>query len=215
MIPLRYREVLPPYWYEDSHAEQHFALMEKEIDERADQILGAADQYVLQRATLSLPVWEWMYFHKAQQGTYEQRREAIQQKRLAKRPFTIPTLRLLAGKYGHLVSIQERFLDKQIDFVFAAGERVDLDGLYKDFEYIRPVHINKHTPILSNPAEVVSIGIQAYYHDVDFPICGLEMSYEEGTNGQLVGATVVADASGHYFGIDSPIAGLETTRGEE
>lgn len=215
MIPLRYREVLPPYWYEDPHAEQHFALMEKEIDERADQILGAADQYVLQRATLSLPVWEWMYFRKAQQGTYEQRREAIRQKRLAKRPFTLPTLRLFASKYGRLKEIQERYAEGEIDFIFEAGQAVDLDGLYQDFEYISPVHINGYMPVLRNTPEVIVIKPTAYYHAVDFPICGLEMPLDAGTSGQLVNENLIASGTGHYFGIDSPITGLETARGEE
>lgn len=215
MIPTRYRAMLPPYWYEDQHAEQHFTLAEEMMDEQADQNLSRADEYVLQRATNGLDVWDWMYFRKSQPGTYAQRREAIRQKRLAKRPFTLTTLRLLASKYGRLKDIQERYAEGEINFIFTAGEFVDLQGLSQDFEYIRPVHINGHMPILQNTAEIIQLQPQAYYHSVDFPICGLEMPLDAGTSGQLVSETIMTIGTGHYFGIDSPIAGLETARGEE
>ncbi len=215
MIPTRYRAMLPPYWYEDQHAEQHFALAEEVMDMQADQNLNRADEYVLQRATSALDVWDWIYFRKSQPGTYAQRREAIRQKRLAKRPFTLTTLRLLASKYGLLNDIRERCAEGEIDFIFEAARAVDLNGLNQDFEYIRPVHINRHVPIIQNTPEMIQIQSKAYYHAVDFPICGLESPFEAGTSGQLVSETIMTTGTGHYFGIDSPIAGLETARGEE
>ena len=146
MIPLRYREMLPPHMYEIDMAERHFGVMELVVDEREKSIDDLGNQFVLQRATWSLPIWEWIYFRQEQIGTLEQRRDAIRRKRWAKRPFTLSTLRLIGRKYGNLLDVQENFLKKTILFVYAVDAPLDVKSLMEDFEYIRPVHINKALP---------------------------------------------------------------------
>lgn len=148
MIPLRYREMLPPYMYEIDMAERHFALMEKEIDDRSSTIDDLSSQFLLQRATWALPLWEWMYFRGDQIGTYEQRREAIRRKKLSKLPFTRATLRALGARYGKLIDVQEDFSARTIRFIYSIDSELDFGRLYADFEYIRPVHINRAVPAI-------------------------------------------------------------------
>ncbi|MMZ46244.1 hypothetical protein D1872_78550 [compost metagenome] len=146
MIPLRYREMLPPHMYEIDMAERHFDVMELEVNDREKSIDDLGNQFVLKTATWALPIWEWIYFHQEQIGNLEQRRDAIRRKRWAKRPFTLPVLRLIGGKYGNLLDIQEDFLKKTILFVYGIDTQLNVKGLMEDFEYIRPVHINKAQP---------------------------------------------------------------------
>ncbi|OMF31953.1 putative phage tail protein [Paenibacillus peoriae] len=146
MIPLRYREMLPPHMYEIDMAKRHFDVMELVVDDREKSIDDLGNQFVLKTATWSLSIWEWIYFRQEQIGTLEQRREAIRRKRWAKRPFTLPTLRLIGNKYGNLLDVQEDFLAKQIRFVYSVESDLDIKSLMEDFEYIRPVHINKALP---------------------------------------------------------------------
>ncbi|WP_418027033.1 putative phage tail protein [Paenibacillus sp. JJ1722] len=146
MIPLRYRQMLPPHMYEIDMAERHFGVMELVVDEREKSIDDLGNQFILRRATWALPIWEWIYFRQEQIGTLEQRREAIRRKRWAKRPFTLSTLRLIGRKYGNLLDVQEDFLKKTILFVYAIDTPLDVKSLMEDFEYIRPVHINKALP---------------------------------------------------------------------
>jgi hypothetical protein len=146
MIPLRYRQMLPPHMYEIDMAERHFGVMELVVDDREKSIDDLGNQFILQRATWSLPIWEWIYFHQEQTGPLEQRRDAIRRKRWAKRPFTLPTLRLIGRKYGKLLDVQEDFLKKTILFVYAVDTPLNIKSLMEDFEYIRPVHINKALP---------------------------------------------------------------------
>jgi hypothetical protein len=138
----------PPHMYEIDMAERHFGVMELEIDDREKSIDDLGDQFVLKRATWALPLWEWIYFRQEQVGTLDQRREAIRRKKWAKRPFNLPTLRLIGGKYGNLLDIQEDFLAKQIRFVYSVDSALDLKSLIADFEYIRPVHINRAVPAI-------------------------------------------------------------------
>lgn len=146
MIPLRYREMLPPHMYEIDMAERHFGFMELVVDDREKSIDDLGNQFILQRAIWGLPIWEWIYFRLEQTGTLEQRRDAIRRKRWAKRPFNLQTLRLIGGKYGNLLDVQEDFLAKQIRFVYSVDSALDIKSLMEDFEYIRPVHINKALP---------------------------------------------------------------------
>jgi len=209
MIPLRYREMLPPYWQEISMAEQHFGVMELEVDDRERTIDDLGDQFILQRATWALSMWEWIYFRQEKNGTLEHRREEIRRKRWAKRPFTLPTLRLIGNKYGKLLNVIEDFQVKEIRFEFAAGEKIDLAALEADFEYIRPVHILRGVPIAKTPEQPIIIRGVGYGHQVDFPICGLEIPVEVGVSGKLTNQTLTVGSSRIYHGIDGPITGFE------
>lgn len=172
MIPLRYREVLPPYWYEIDIAERHFSVMEAEMDERQKKMDELRDQFILRRATYALEVWEWIYFRKVQTGSLEERREAIRKKRWAKRPFKLPVLRLLGAQYGKLLDITEDFVEKEIHFEYAANEPFNARQLLVDFEYIRPVHINRVLPIAQMEKSAILAIDRTYRFCVLYPICG-------------------------------------------
>ncbi|MBN6186302.1 hypothetical protein JQN58_04795 [Aneurinibacillus sp. BA2021] len=214
MIPLRYREVLPPYWYEVDIAERHFAVMEAEMDERQKKMDELRDQFILQRATYALEIWEWIYFRKVQSGSLSERREAIRKKRWAKRPFKLPVLRLIGSQYGNLLDVREDFLAKEIYFEYAASESIDLKRLYEDFEYIRPVHIKRAVPI-ARAEKTLLIKGESYNHSVDFPICGLEMLVDTTSSGQISNQSLSVGGQQHYHQVDMPITGFEVPTKEE
>jgi hypothetical protein len=209
MIPVRYREVLPPYWYENEVAGWHFGVMEEEIDLRAKKMDELVDQFLLQRATWGLDLWEWIYFRSDQLGTIEQRREAIRRKRLAKKPFKLPILRQIGLQYGKLLKVTEEFLAKEIHFEYDGSSPINVAGLFDDFEYIRPVHINRAVPVAKTATPAITLGGKGYSHSVDFPICGFEMPQELGTSGVLATQNITMAATTAYSRIDSPITGFE------
>ncbi|SEB28007.1 DUF2313 domain-containing protein [Paenibacillus sp. 276b] len=133
MIPVRYREVLPPYWYENEVAGWHFGVMEEEIDLREKKMDELVDQFLLQRATWGLDLSEWIYFRTEQIGTIDQRREAIRRKRLAKKPFKLPILRQIGSQYGKLLQVREEFLAKEIHFEYDSSSPINMAGLFYDF----------------------------------------------------------------------------------
>lgn len=118
MIPVRYREVLPPYWYENEVAGWHFGVMEEEIDLREKNMDELVNQFLLQRSTWGLSLWEWIYFRSEQVGTIANRREAIRRKRLAKKPFKLSILRQIGAQYGKLLKVTESFESKEIYFEY-------------------------------------------------------------------------------------------------
>lgn len=209
MIPIRYREVLPPYWYENEVAGWHFGVMEEEIDLRGKKMNELVDQFLLQRATWGLGLWEWIYFRTDQIGTITQRREAIRRKRLAKKPFKLPILRQLGSQYGKLLQVKEEFLAKEIHFEYDSSSPINVAGLFDDFEYIRPVHINRAVPVAKTSTPAITFGGKGYYHALDFPICGLEMPLELGTSGVLATQNMTVTATAAHARIDSPITGFE------
>ncbi|MDO7908419.1 hypothetical protein Q5741_18625 [Paenibacillus sp. JX-17] len=209
MIPQRYREVLPPHWYENEIAEWHFGIMEEAVDTHEAKLEELQGQFLLQRATWGISVWEWMYFHQVQSGTLEQRREAIRRKRLAKRPFTLPALRQMGAQYGKLQVVVEKFEDKEIHFEYAANAPINVNGLQTDFEYVRPVHIKQAVTVAKPITEQIAVKGSAYQHTVDYPICGLEMPQEIGVSGTLAAETMNLAGQPSYYRIDSPIAGFE------
>lgn len=175
MIPLKYRKSLPPYWYEIDMADRHFSVLEEEMDGREKTIDDLGNQFMLQRATWALSVWEWIYFQAEQAGTETERREAIRKKRLASKPFKLPVLRALGSQYGKLLRVSEDFLGKEILFSFSAEKPVDLKKFYQDFEYVRPVHVRRANTTIQTDFETIVVSGKASYHPVDFPICGFEI----------------------------------------
>lgn len=214
MIPLRYRKTLPPYWYEIDMAERHFSVMEKEMDDREKNMNGLRDQFILQRATYALEVWEWIYFRKVQTGSFAERREAIRKKRWAKRPFKLPVLRLIGSQCGRLLDVREDFLAKEVYFEYAADEGIDLKRLYEDFEYIRPVHIKRAVPVAQVESKPILVKGHSYSHAVDFPICGLETLIGTTVTGQISKQSLLVGSEEHHHSIDMPITGFEIPMGE-
>ncbi|MEY8748635.1 hypothetical protein AB9M62_57280 [Bacillales bacterium AN1005] len=209
MIPVRYREVLPPYWYENEVAVWHFSAMEEEINLREQKMNDLVNQFLLQRATWGLGIKEWIYFREERTGSLANRREAIRRKRLAKKPFKLPILRQIGSQYGKLLQVREEFLAKEIHFEYDSSSPINMAGLFGDFEYIRPVHINRAVPVVQAPKSTITLGAKAYGHSVDFPICGLEMPLELGTSGVLATQNMTVAAAVAHARIDSPITGLE------
>ncbi|WP_366294463.1 putative phage tail protein [Paenibacillus sp. AN1007] len=209
MIPIRYREVLPPYWYENEVAGWHFGVMEEEIDLREKKMDELVDQFLLQRATWGLGLWEWIYFRTEQVGSLANRREAIRRKRLAKKPFKLPILRQIGSQYGKLLQVTEEFLAKEIHFEYDSSSPINVEGLFTDFEYIRPVHINRAMPVTKTSTPAITLGGKGCAFSLDFPICGLEMPQELGTSGVLAIENITVGSTTSYARIDSPITGFE------
>ncbi|MGO0061839.1 hypothetical protein ACTID9_17730 [Brevibacillus fluminis] len=158
MILERYRQMLPPYWYENDVAEYHFegAGGESEYQSAAIQELGS--QFLVPYATYGLDVWDWIYFGDTQLGSDEQRRAAIRKKSLAKSRFTLATLQTLGNMAGTLKLVEEDYLKKEIVFHFELNEIVmNLGRLAEDFEAIRPVHVNKQRVSLELPTKPLTI----------------------------------------------------------
>ncbi|WP_342435910.1 hypothetical protein NSS79_20520 [Paenibacillus sp. FSL L8-0436] len=175
MIPLRYREMLPPYWYEIDMADRHFSVFEKEMDDRLKTIDDLGNQFILRRSTWALWIWDWVYFRKTQSGSDDERREAIRRKRWGHRAFRLPVLRDIGNQHGKLLSVSEDFLAQEIQFEFSLSQPVNMAGLQVDFEYIRPIHIRRAVFSSLVPSQVIKINGIGYSHGVDFPICGFEM----------------------------------------
>ncbi|MEK3920637.1 hypothetical protein [Paenibacillus sp. FSL K6-2393] len=209
MIPVRYREVLAPYWYENEVAGWHFGVMEEEIDLRSEKMSELVNQFLLQRSTWGLNLWEWIYFRTEQVGSLANRRESIRRKRLAKKPFKLPILRQIGSQYGKLLKVTEEFLTKEIHFEYDSSSSINMEGLFTDFEYIRPVHINRAVPVIKTTTTGITLDGNVYHHAVDFPICGLEMPLELGVSGSLVSQSITIVTTAMHARIDSPITGLE------
>ncbi|MED0735680.1 hypothetical protein [Aneurinibacillus thermoaerophilus] len=62
MIPLRYREILPSYWYENEAAIYHFEAAKTALDTEEQQTDEWSKQFLLPSATYGLDIWEWIYF---------------------------------------------------------------------------------------------------------------------------------------------------------
>ncbi|EMT54226.1 hypothetical protein I532_01430 [Brevibacillus borstelensis AK1] len=142
MIPLKYRERLPSYWYENTVAEYHFEGAGSEMDSGKQAIIDLGNQFLLPYATYSLDVWDWIFFGQVQRGTNQKRRDDLKKKYLSKARFTLTTLRTIGAMAGALRRVSEDFPNKRIYFDFEAIAPLDLESLYADFERIRPVHVN-------------------------------------------------------------------------
>lgn len=118
MIPLRYREMLPPYWYEIDMADRHFSVFEKEMDDRLKTIDDLGNQFILRRSTWALWIWDWVYFRKTQSGSDDERREAIRRKRWGHRAFRLPVLRDIGNQHGKLLSVSEDFWPRRYNLNF-------------------------------------------------------------------------------------------------
>lgn len=123
MIPQRYCEMLPPYWYENHVADTHFQATGGEIDYQKEKSKDVQNQFLLPYATWGLDIWDWMFFGYKQQGTDEGRRLAIRRKNLAKSKFTIPNLMLMGKLAGDIVQIHEDFINKMMTFEFSEDRK--------------------------------------------------------------------------------------------
>lgn len=141
MIPVRYREMLPPYWYENEVAQYHFEGGGGEIDLKKEKTHELGRQFLLPYATYGLDVWDWLFFKDIQFGTNEERRSAIRRRNLEKSRFTLEILRAIGNEAGGLSRIDEAFSRKEIDFYYNNPGIMRTVQLLDDFAKIRPVHV--------------------------------------------------------------------------
>ncbi|AMA74013.1 MULTISPECIES: putative phage tail protein [Aneurinibacillus] len=203
-IPLKYRQKIPPFVYEDPILAKAFEAIDEEIqlfNKKAQEIV---DQYFLSTATWGLPVWEKMFGITDSSGTDEERREKIRRKYWAKRNFTLETLRLVGEQAGHLDAVKEDFMRKIVMFEFFLDKPVHLPSLYKDFEELRPVHVQGAEVILHHQPEVVLIEEYARYHHMDSYIC--DTFYPEiDAEGRLYHEALDVSEQGRNHRLDFPI----------
>lgn len=198
MIPERYREVLPPYWYENEMAEHHFHLMEDVMDDHEQKIYMLRDQFILSRATFAMDIWDWIFFRKTKVGSLEERKEAIRKRMWAKLPFRIPVLRIMGELSGNLITVTEDFLAKEILFEYDSGSFVDVPRLYRDFEYKRPVHINRAMAVVKSPDNPIIVKNTVRNFDVKYKRCGTFVATNH-EYGSVSGEGISLGGSGHTF----------------
>lgn len=213
MISERYRQALPPYWYENAVAEYHFEGAGGESDYQAETIQELGKQFLVPYATYGLDVWDWIYFGDTQLGSYEQRRTAIRKKNLAKARFTIATLKTMGNAVGKLLRINEDFQNKEILFEFAASSPVKITAFLEDFERIRPVHVKRALPVLKPIPEAILIDASVRTFGVNYPVCG-KFKARGGQQGAIESGEIVVSATGSTGSANYPHTGKFKARRE-
>lgn len=144
MILDRYKEVLPPYWYENKVAEYHFAGAATPVDHFAEKRRELVEQFIPFSATWGLDYWDWIYFGKKQTSSLEERRKNLQRQHWAYLGFTPSVLRAigLSASERKKVEMVEDFAQKVIRYVYPAEDRFDSAHAVLSVEKIRPVHCN-------------------------------------------------------------------------
>ncbi|WP_400162477.1 hypothetical protein ACAF76_002520 [Brevibacillus sp. TJ4] len=144
MIPDRYTQVLPPYWYENEVANYHFTGASSSIDDFDERRREIAQQFIPYRATWGLDYWDWLYFGKKQTSTPNERRRNLQRQHWAYLGFTPSVLRAigLTASPSKKVEMVEDFEQKVIRYAHSADESFDYNHAILAVEKIRPVHCN-------------------------------------------------------------------------
>jgi hypothetical protein len=204
MIPERYREQLPPYWYENEVAEYHFTAMGEETDCQMEKIRELGRQFLLPYATYGLDVWDWIFFGDTQIGTIEQRRADIRKKNFAKARFTLETLRAIGQMGGKLEKITENFANKEIWFEFSDAP-VNLAQLSQDFERIRPVHVKRCQAVVNTRGERIVVSTAARFFEVEYPLCGLFYP-EDDLEGRIYRESLTVGEAARTHTVDYPLA---------
>ncbi|RAP28624.1 hypothetical protein C2W64_04680 [Brevibacillus laterosporus] len=172
MIPFRYRQQLPPYWYENEVAGLHFVSTGEEILFQKNKIEELGNQYLLPYAIFGLDIWDWIYFRDKRNGTVEERREAIRKKNLAKANFTLDTLYALGRMAGDVKKVTEDFTNKEIIFEFSGYRTMNLEQLAVDFEKIRPVHVRREKIVVSSHGAITFTLFPAKIYETQNRYCG-------------------------------------------
>lgn len=177
MIPERYRQLLPPYWYENTVAEYHFEGAGGEIDTFAEQRKDVLQQFNPMSATWGLGLWDWIYFGKRQSQNIDERRKSIQQKHWAYFGFTPSVLRAigLSSSPSKIVEMAEDLERKMIQYTFPIEDRFDMKSAVQAVEKIRPVHCNgvSFQPVSRERIElrdVLIVSIKEYHTVGEFKV---------------------------------------------
>jgi hypothetical protein len=177
MIPERYRQKLPPYWYENKVAEYHFEGAAAAIDTFAAQREDVEAQFSPLAATWGLDVWDWIYFGQKQSLPIEERRKNIQRKHWARLGFTPSVLRAIGLSASTLKNVQmvEDFYGKVIHYVYPIEDLFDTRHAVQSVEKIRPVHCNgvSFEPVSGESLQFVDhvvAGIKEYHTVSEFRV---------------------------------------------
>lgn len=177
MIPERYRQVMPPYWYENIVAEYHFEGAGSEIDTFERQREDVLQQFNSWSATWGLDLWDWIYFGWKQSLPIEDRRKNIQRQHWAKLGFTPSVLRAIGYSASTLKNVQmvEDFPMKVIHYVYPIEDRFDTKHAVQSVEKIRPVHCNgvSFEPVSRESVDFVDnivVGIKEYHVVSEFRV---------------------------------------------
>lgn len=186
MIPLKYRERIPPMHYEDIHAALRFQALDAELALHQSRVEDMRDQFFIHKATWGLVVWEKMFGLPIGVGTYEERRLKVYEKYYAKLPFTPAVLRSLANHVSTLknADMEEVFDQKIIRFIFQLEDVVDVSHLYNTFMNMRRVHAHGFS-IATNADEAIEIeeqitcNLQRYHTVEEFCVGMTPLKYED------------------------------------
>lgn len=177
MIPERYREMLPPYWYENRVAEYYFEGVAVPVDDYAARRGELGLQFFPLLATYALDVWDWIYFGQKQPLGTEERRKNIQRKHWARLGFTPSVLRAIGLSASTLKNVQmvEDFLGKVIHYVYPIEDLFDTKHVVQSVERIRPVHCNgvSFEPVSGDHLQFVDnvvVGIKEYHIVAEFRV---------------------------------------------
>ncbi|TRY24361.1 DUF2313 domain-containing protein [Brevibacillus sp. LEMMJ03] len=204
MIPERYRRKLPPYWYENKVAEYHFEGAAAAIDTFKAQREDVQTQMSPLSATWGLDIWDWIYFGIKQSGSIEERRKNILRKHWARLPFTLPVLRAMGQAVGKLEKVTEDFPNKEIVFEFSDSQPVNLLDLSKDFDRIRPIHVNRSKAVVNSRGEDILVSAAARFFEVDYMLCGTFYP-EDDLEGRIFREAVAVAESARTHTVDYPL----------
>ncbi|MGZ0050901.1 hypothetical protein [Brevibacillus gelatini] len=177
MIPERYRQMLPPYWYENEVAEYHFEGAASAVDSFNAQREDLLRQFSPLSATWGLDIWDWIYFGKKQLLSIEERRKNIQQKHWAYLGFTPSVLRAIGYSSSDTKRVRmiEDFDKKVIRYVYLVEDLFDTKNAVQAVEKIRPVHCNgvAFEPVSAECIElrdVLVVGVKEYHKVREFRV---------------------------------------------
>lgn len=207
MIPERYRRMLPPQWYENDVAEYHFGGSEAVIDAFNLQREDILQQFSPWSATWGLDIWDRIYFGNKQLQSIEERRKNIKRKHWARLPFTLPVLKAMGQAAGKLEKVTEDFLNKEIVFEFSVEKPVNVVGLSKDFEGIRPVHVNSSRALVNSRGETILFLSATRFSNVEYQICGTFYP-EDDMEGRIFRETVETVGDARFHSVDYPITNI-------
>ncbi|MGN7469638.1 putative phage tail protein [Brevibacillus sp. SAFN-007a] len=204
MIPERYRQMMPPYWYENEVAEYHFEGTASAVDAFHAQREDLQQQLTPWSATWGLDIWDWIYFGKKQLLSVEERRKNILRKHWARLPFTLPVLRAMGQAVGKLEKVTEDFANKEVVFEFSDSQPVNLLDLSKDFERIRPIHVNCSKAVVNSRGEDILVSVAARFFEVDYILCGT-FSAEDDLEGRIYKESVMVGEAARTNTVDHPL----------
>lgn len=213
MIPERYRRMLPPQWYENEVAEYHLEGAGTAVDAFHSQREDILQQFSPWSATWGLDVWDWIYFGSKQLQSIEERRKNIQRKHWARSPFTLSVLEAMGQAAGELEKVTEDFPNKEIVFEFSAEQPINTVGLSKDFEWIRPLHVNSSRVAVNSRGEDILVSAPTRFIEVEYPICGM-LYPEDDMEGRIFRETVQVAEATRFHAVDYPLTNMMYPEGE-